>query len=297
LLTPEWSDERLRRREEHAGDTEWWSARAHDAAAGVECVAPALSAAMLASRAPSTTLEVLVFAAEDLAAGVSHAGPRAFSQAHFGDTKARDDVVDVLRGAGVPDEVVVALGLRRSDRVGVAGPVVAAVGEQVVPLAALDGPVLLRADQPGLTLALSAPCPLVVVENLQAAESVADRFREVAVFYTAGMLGIRPLELLAGLVGFAERVVLAVDADAGGVRIAEQVLGVAPAAALLDAGAYPHARREEWVANGLARSTLERATTGPAAALARTCLARGYPVEQESAIVESVADALQVPPE
>jgi hypothetical protein len=90
---------------------------------------------------------------------------------------------------------------------------------------------------------------------------------------------------------------LAVDADAGGVRIAEHVLGVAPAAALLDAGAYPHARREKWVANGLARSTLERATTGPAAALARACLARGYPVEQESAIVESVADALQVPPE
>ena len=102
----------------------------------------------------------------------------------------------------------------------------------------------------------------MIVENLQAAESVADRFRDVGVFYTAGMLGVRPLELLAGLAALAERVVLAVDADAGGVRIAEQVLSVAPSAVLLDAGAHPHARRDPWVEGGLARASLDHATTG-----------------------------------
>lgn len=294
LLAPEWSDERLRRRAAHASDTEWWFARAQAAASAVGRVSPQIAAALRASRAPSTTLEVLVFAAEDLDAGVSHAGPRAFSQAHFGDTKARDDVVGILRDAGVPDDVIVTLGLRRSDRIGVAGPVVAQVGTDVVHIGALDGPVLLRADQPELTLSLEARCPLVVVENLQAAESIADQFRSCAVFYTAGMLGARALDLLCGVVADADQVVIAVDADAGGVRIAEHVLGVAPGARLLDAGHYEHAPRPPFAAEGVALSSLRNSLDGPAAQLAAACLQRGYPVEQEAAIVQSVADALQI---
>lgn len=293
LLSPEWSDERQRLKAAHASDTERWFARAQAAASAVDRVSPRIATALRASRAPSTTLEVLVFAAEDLAAGVSHAGPRAFSQAHFGDTKARDDVVGILRDAGVPDDVIVTLGLRRSDRIGVAGPVVAQVGTDVVHVGALDGPVLLRADQPELTLSLEAPCPLVVVENLQAAESIGDRFGSCAVFYTAGLLGARALDLLSGVVASAEHVVIAVDADAGGVRIAEQVLGVTPGARLLDAGQYEHTPRPSFAADGVAISSLRSSLNGPAASLAAACLQRGYPVEQEAAIVQSVADALE----
>ena len=66
--------------------------------------------------------------------GVSHAGPRAFSQTHFGHTKAREDAASVLRAAGVPESIVVTLGLRRSDRIGVAGPIVALVDGKTVAL-------------------------------------------------------------------------------------------------------------------------------------------------------------------
>jgi hypothetical protein len=186
----------------------------------------------------------------------------------------------------------VTLGLRRSDRIGVAGPVVAHVGTDVVHVGALDGPVLLRADQAELTLSLEFRCPLVVVENLQAAEAIADRFRSCAVFYTAGMLGARALDLLRGVLGDADQMVIAVDADAGGVRIAEQVLGVAPDAWLLDAGEYQHTPRPPFAPDGVAISSLRSSLKGPAALLADACLQRGYPVEQEAAILESVADAL-----
>jgi Protein of unknown function C-terminus (DUF2399) len=293
LLAPEWSDERLRRRAAHATGADWWFARAQAAASAVDAVSPQIATALRASRAPSTTLEVLVFAAEDLAAGVSHAGPRAFSQVHFGETKVRDDVVGILRDACVPDDVIVTLGLRRSDRIGVAGPVAVQVGTDLVHVGALDGPVLLRTDQPDLMLSLEARCPLVVVENLQAAESIADRFRSCAVFYTAGLLGARALDLLSGVVADADQVVIAVDSDAGGVRIAEQALGVAPGARLLDAGQYEHTPRPPFAPDGVAMSTLRNALNGRAASLAAACLQRGYPVEQEAAIVQSVADALQ----
>ena len=224
--------------------------------------------------------------------GISHAGPRAFSQAHFEHTKARDDVVTVLRAAGVPEATVVSLGLRRSDRLGVAGPVVARVDGETVALALLDGPVLVRADQPGLRLALTVECPLVLVENLQAAEVVADRLPEVALVYTAGLLGAAALNLVAGLADEAKRVLIAVDADAGGVRIAEQLLVVAPDAIVLDAGEETHSRREPWTPDGVAVATLKRALDGPAATLAAACLQRGYPVEQEASIVASVTRAL-----
>jgi Protein of unknown function C-terminus (DUF2399) len=293
VLSPALDAERERQRETAARAVEYWVLRAEDAAGRVEKMCPELATALRVTNPRGSGLEVLVHAAEDLVAGMTHASPRAFSQTHFGDTKARDDVIDVLRAAGVPDEVAVILGVSRGDRVGLAGPVVARVGEQSVRFEVLHGPVLVRADQPALALALEARCPLVVVENLQAAESIADRLPHVAVFYTAGMLGARALELLDGLVSLAEPVVVAVDADAGGVRIAEQVLGVAPRGVVLDAGAYAHTRRELWRADGLAHRALERARDGPAARLAAACLRRGYPVEQEGAIVASVTDALR----
>jgi hypothetical protein len=292
ILTDGWADERRRRSRVNASAVEEWFARAESAASGVAALCPELAVALRGTHPSVGTLPVLVYAAEDLASGASHSGPRAFSQVHFGETKARDDAAAVLRGAGVPERTVIALGLRRSDRVGVAGPIVAMAGNDEIRFAQLDGPVLLRADQDGLQLTLRFPCVLVVIENLQAAEIVADRFPEVALFYTAGLLGAAALHLLAELTGLAEWVLVAVDADAGGVRIAEQVLRTSATARVLDAGEYPHESRDRWVSEGVAVSTLERALDGPAGALAAACLRRGYPVEQEATIVEAVRAAL-----
>lgn len=291
-LTEAWDEERRRRAEVSTSAAVEWEARAAVAAEGVSALCPELTAALGRLRPSASTFPVLVHAAEDLAMGISHAGPRAFSQTHFGHTKAREDAAFVLRSAGIPESIVVTLGLRRSDRVGVAGPIVALVDGKTVALALLDGPVLIRADQRGLRLALGAECPLVVVENLQAAEIVADRFPAVALVYTAGLLGASALELIADLAREAERALIAVDADAGGVRIAEQLLHVMPNALVLDAGEHEHSPRETWSPDGIAVATLRRALDGPAASLAAACLQRGYPVEQETTIVEGVARAL-----
>jgi hypothetical protein len=144
-------------------------------------------------------MPVLVYAAEDLADGVAHAGPRAFSQAHLGNTKARDDVAQILRGAGVDDDTLVRLGIRRSGRLGVAGPIRATVDSRAVELAVLDGPVLIRADQRGLALSLTSPATVVIVENLQAAETLADQRRDLAVIYTAGVPSAHALALIGQL--------------------------------------------------------------------------------------------------
>lgn len=291
-LTEAWSEERRRRAGVSTSAADEWQARAAIAAEGVSARCPELAAALGRTRPGAATFPVLVHAAEDFATGVSHAGPRAFSQTHFGHTKAREDAASVLRSAGVPESIVVTLGLRRSDRIGVAGPIVALVDGRTVALALLDGPVLIRADQRGLRLALGAECPLVVVENLQAAEIVADRFPAVALVYTGGLLGAAAIELVGDLAREAERALIAVDADAGGVRIAEQLLQVMPDALVLDAGEHPHAPREPWIPDGIAVTTLRRALDGPASSLAAACLERGYPVEQEAAIVAAVIRAL-----
>ena len=247
-----------------------------------------LADALRATPGGNPILPVLVHAAEDLADGVAHAGPRAFSQAHFGHTKARDDVAQILRGAGVDDDTLVRLGIRRSGRLGVAGPIRATVDGRSVELALLDGPVLIRAGQPGLALALTRPATVVIVENLQAAETLADQRRELAVIYTAGVPSDHALALIGQLAEASPLVLLVPDADLGGVRIAERVLSAAPHAELIDIGSYPHPDVARWPGDGVSTRGLTVALDGPAGALARACLARGYPVEQELATVEAV---------
>jgi hypothetical protein len=68
-------------------------------------------------------------------------------------------VAYLLADAGVPDEIADALGIRRSPLLGVADAIDAIVAGQNVPLSLLDGPVLIRADQPGLTLGDHRPQP------------------------------------------------------------------------------------------------------------------------------------------
>lgn len=180
------------------------------------------------------------------------------------------------------------LGIRRSGRIGVAGPIRATVDGRPVDLAVLDGPVLIRAEQPGLTLTLTGPATAVIVENLQAAETLAHRRDDLAVIYTAGVPSARALTLIGQIAQTAPRILLVPDADLGGVRIAERVLAAAPQAELIDIGAYPHPDADRWPVDGISMRGLTAALEGPAGLLAQACLDRGYPVEQELATVEAI---------
>ena len=246
-LTSEWEQLRQDREDARADHRSALGGRADEAAIKVRPFSPELANAIECSTTAKATvrLSVLVAAAEDLIAGVAHHGPRAFSQAHFGHTKERDDVAAILRDARVPDEIAVRLGVRRSGRIGIAGPIVAHVAGVELALGYLDGPVLLRSDQTDLTLRLNEPgTVLAVVENLQAAEAAADRLPNLAIFYTAGLLGPPALEQLRRVTPDAGRVVAVCDADLGGVRIAEQILTVRPDAEVIDIGEYPHPARD-----------------------------------------------------
>jgi hypothetical protein len=61
---------------------------------------------------------------------------------------------------------------------------------------------------------MERPVPLVVLENLQAAETIADRRPELALTYGAGYSGPSALRLIGGLAAKAPRVFLVPDADA-----------------------------------------------------------------------------------
>jgi hypothetical protein len=235
---------------------------------------------------------VLRAAAADLLEGVTHDGPRAFSLAHFADSKVRDNAAAVLADAGVNEEVAAVLGLRRAPRIGVGGAVDVELAGLPVPLSRLDGPILLRADQPGLRLVTTAT-HMIVVENLQAAEALADHRSPndgaLAVLYTAGTPSAASLGLIARLAAQFRHILLCPDADLGGVRIATAVLRALPAAVaervdLLDPGEWPHKPQRPWPADGATVHGLQQHLHGPAAQLARACLDRGYRVEQEDTI-------------
>jgi hypothetical protein len=279
---------RLSARAENAGELR---KRAEAAAALIEHLDPALAIALHRARGTDARLPVLVFAAEDLAAGRAHDGPRAFSQAHFGVTKQRDDAPSILRTVGASPATLAALGLERSPYVGLGG-VVCVDGFH---LSRLRGPVLFRAQDPVLTTVTALPKAraLVVVENLQAAENVCDTRDDVAVVYSAGQPSNAALVVVAALAGHVPRVVVVPDADLGGVRIAARVLSALPRDAdvlLVDVGEQPHEPGEPFAAATLA--SLESCTHGPAGALAAAVHRRGYAVEQEAVSRAAVAWAL-----
>lgn len=291
-LTERWRQMRRERADQRAEVADEWTARAAAAADEVQPLCAEFADA-LRERQFTATLPVLVAAAEDLVAGIIHDGPRAFSQTHFGDTKERDDVAQILTSADVPVDVLEQLGVRRSSRVGLAGPVIAHVDGQQVPIGPLDGPVTLRADQPDLTLQHDGgPHTVVIVENLQAAETLTDRFGDMIVIYTAGLPSQHALDLIGQLTGGAKRVLIVPDADFGGVRIAEQLLAVAPYAEVVDIGEQPHPISKPWLEGSQSIRGLQASIGGPAGSLAKTCLARGYRVEQELATVRAVTSIL-----
>jgi hypothetical protein len=265
-----------------------WETRAAAAAALVADLDERLAAALASGRGHEPLLPVLVHAAEDLAAGRVHDGPRAFSQTHFEHTKARDDAPDILAAAGASPQTIAALGLRRSPYLGLGGPLRLTVAEQPWSLRGVHGPIQIRADQP-LTVALegSRPPLLALIENLQAAESVCDHHPGVAVLWSAGQPSTRTLAIITALSAQAERVLIATDADLGGVRIAGRLLTALPdpaRAVILDVGTCPHEPRApfgEASVTGLEAYTNREDSIG---AFARAIAERGYPVEQEAAI-------------
>lgn len=276
-----------RRRNERAS----WEQRAQDAAAQLAARWPELAHALRRHTGP-VERQVLVYAAEDLLGGRSWAGPRAFSQVHFRTTKARDDVGKILARSGVELEAQIELGVLRAGRTGLAGPVQLISERGQLDFSGIKGPTDVRLDQPALRLTTHADV-LLVVENRQAAEVVSDGYPHVALVWTQGAMGEESLHALGQLAAQVARVVAMPDADLGGVRIAEQVLGVAPTAEVVDTGAFAHDPRTRWKPDSVSLIGLQEAADGPAGTLARACLERGYPVEQELAVVEAVGDALR----
>lgn len=254
-----------------------------------DLVAPSHPSVARALQLPNMSPEahaVLIAAAHDLIGGIQHAGPRAFAQFHFGDTK-RHDVRDVLRSAGVDDDVFEVLGLRRGDRIGLGGPIALTLQNGEVDLSPLRGPVQLRLDQPHLIAHTGAPLVLVI-ENLQSAEVVCMKHPDLPVVYTAGQFDDAVALLLAQLCA-DRRAVAITDADLGGIRIAQRVVEAVPHAEIVDVGEWPHTRGALIAVDGPAAQQLDQLMqhplVGPFACSVRQ---RGYRVEQEQSSLKIV---------
>ena len=293
-LTPEADQRRLQLLEHRRADRDQLQARAARLVKRLGEYAPEVAAALRDStrRHESVRLLVLIHAAEDLLDGVTHDGPRAFSQAHFGSTKLRADAATMLSAVGIPEKYLVELGLVRASRFGVAG-VVACIADHDVRLDLLVGPVLVVADRTVRYRPAHSRAPLVIVENLQAAEAVARKNRELVVVYTAGFPSQNVLLHVGEIARAAGCVALIPDADLGGVRIAEAILSVVPEAELVDIGRYPHRPRPAFARDGVSTAGLRAAIDGPAGRLAHAVLERGYPVEQEFAVTTAVREWLK----
>jgi Protein of unknown function C-terminus (DUF2399) len=281
-----------------------WRERARVLADAIAHIDSGLAAALSAARGHEKTLPVFVAAAEDLLGGIIHDGPRAFSQVHFGDTKAREDTPAILAAAGVSADAIAALGLTRSPYLGLGGAVTI-TGSSGVPidLWQFAGPVRLRVDPDSELLRArlkldDGTITLAIIENLQAAETVCDAYGHLAVAWCAGQPADRPLTLIAGLAKTAGRVLVAPDADWGGVRIADRLVSALPPGVdvqILDAGAAGHETRDSFSATtceGLHVMELS-ASDQRVRAFAAAVRERGYPVEQEASVRAVLAAAMR----
>jgi hypothetical protein len=295
-LTSPWVALSQQGRSGRSAEVQDWQERAHALVGGIGHIDSGLAGALAAARGHERTLPVLVAAAQDLLDGVVHDGPRAFSQMHFGDTKARDDAPAILASAGVSAAALAALGLTRSPYLGLGGAVsVTGSSGQSVDLSQFAGPVRFRADpDPALLSAQLKPddgtVTLAIIENLQAAETACDAYgRALAVAWCAGQPADRPLDLIAGLATTAESVLVAPDADWGGVRIADRIVSALPDGVhlqILDAGTAVHESRDPFsdaTCQGLRVMELT-ASDQRVRAFAAAVRSRGYPVEQEASV-------------
>jgi hypothetical protein len=295
-LTPDWRRHRETRFEQHTDSVSTWTERARATAVRIEPTDPGLARALRTALGSSPLLPVLVYAAEDLVEGNSHDGPRSFSQVHFGNTKARDDVAKILTDAGASPDTLLTLGLVRSPYVGLGGPIILSTTAGQWDLSAVTGPTHFRLteDQP-LSARIEDAAVLALIENKQAAEAMCDAFPNLAVAYIAGQPSDAALELIRSLASRSSRVLIATDADLGGVRITLRLLaavdGVA-CAEVLDVGYGDHVPGAPF--GDLSIRELSQLSDRPdqVGAFAKACLRRGYRVEQEASIRAALSDVL-----
>lgn len=289
-LTPSWSRMRSERVGARKADRDLVRQGALEVADSIDDICPEFARVLRNAPPHMPALPAVIAVARDLRDGLMSASPRAFSQRHFGSTKAHDGVAHVLERLGVPSWVADATGVRRSSRIGVAGQIVVDAGSERFRADAFAGPVTLRANQAGLRLLLTSDAvALILVENLQAAEALADARGDLAIVYTGGMPGHATLDRIGEIASRAAETLIATDADLGGVRIAEQLLEVTPKARLIDVGTVPHDPQPPWSADSAYRRSLERTRNGSAGNFADAVLERGYPLEQELLLVDAVA--------
>jgi hypothetical protein len=297
-LTDNWQVLAARARRSRADDRGRAAEEARAAANLVGDLDAELARALVSAPDHWPLLPVLVSAARDLASGVRHDGPRAFSQVHFGDSKLRENAPDILREAGVGEETIDLLGLRRSPYVGFGGPIVVTG----FPVSDVPGPVRFRADphRPLDVRLHPAATRLLLVENLQAAEAVCDTRPDIATVWFAGQPADTVLAVCLALAQQASRhglrVLVAPDADLGGANIVNRLLDGMPVEIeleIIDVGGVTHppgsAFSERTLTHlGRLRHRAERGGSGPhSTALADYVAAlihRGHAVEQEATI-------------
>lgn len=251
----------------------------------------------LALSAQDPRLQWTVHAAQDLLDGRSHDGARAFVQAHTGDTKAREDLPQLLRSLGWEARAMTLIGVSRSPYLGISGPLRAQAGAHAIDVTGWPGPHDLRLPPDGdLGLELTNPAEhLLVIENRQAAEALSDEFPGLPVIWCHGQPPPRGLALIRSIASNVGRTIICPDADLGGVRIAarinddlpediqRRILDVGDAGAILGRKFGPSASAD------LARLAERKDQIGQ---FAHACLERGHRVEQEAAIRQSLRRAL-----
>ncbi|PVU82912.1 hypothetical protein DDP54_07745 [Cellulomonas sp. WB94] len=299
-LTPGPANEGAQRTRERGARHDDLRERASQLAGALEVEHHDLADVLLSTPPHSPLLAIAVAAASDLLTGVSHDGPRAFSQTHFGHTKARDDAPDLLRRAGVSERTLRDLGLARSPYVGLGG----AIDVNGLPIgAAFAGPVRLRATQqdPLIVQVHERARAVLLVENLQAAETACDAFPNIAVVWFAG----QPADAVLAVCVMAATqtngpIIVTPDADLGGVRIADRLLTALPASSivhLVDVGVGTSAPTTAFSVASLDElNRIGGAAHGPHAAhltaFALAVAERGFPVEQEAPIRAALSVAI-----
>ena len=112
----------------------------------------------------------------------------------------------------------------------------------------------------------------------------------------AGQPSDAALDVIHGLAAGASRIIIATDADLGGVRIAQRlVTAIAPHAhvEVLDVGTANHVPGARFGSLSIQGLTTLAATDGNhISAFAHACLSRGYRVEQEACIRAALSSAL-----
>jgi hypothetical protein len=254
-------------------------------------------AASLALPDHDPRLEWIVWAAEDLAAGRTHDSVRAFAQIHTNDTKARDDLPQMLRAVGWEPEALSMLGVSRSPYLGVGGPIQAQGGDHLLDFTGWPGPHDLRLP-PGSPITVhvvSRLDVLLVIENRQAAEAICDIHPDLPVIWCHGQPSQAALDLITQAAGGVSKVLICPDADLGGARIAARIHDQIPAhiqRVIIDAGAGEHPSGPPFGPTTLAHLRRLADRDDAVGAFAQSCLARGYAVEQEAALRAAVRKAL-----